>query len=489
MSPAPSINRPAILAAIMVTSFMISIESTIVATAMPQIVSRLGELKLYSWVFASFLLAQTATTVVFGKLADLYGRKHITLIGIAIFLVGSLACGFAWSMPALIVFRALQGLGAGAIMPVTATLVGDLYPAAERGKIQGWLASVWGISSVLGPLAGALIVQRFNWAWVFWINLPLCVVAALGFLVFLREDIAHHRRSVDVLGAVLFTVAVTGLMLALTEAGSPDHTASLAGLAAFILAGIAFVVQERRASDPMVALKVWAHRPIATCNAVSFFAGMTLIGITTFLPMYVQAVLGQSALVAGFALTVVVLGWPISATYAARNLVRFGLRPILVVGCLLLALGAFVFVFLHAGVSPLLAGIGSLVMGLGMGCLSTASMVIVQNAVGWTERGVATASQMFSRSLGSTLGATLLGAVLNLSLARQGHAVNSDQIRTLFERTALVPAGGTADAIRSALGYGLHLTFWGVFVVACLTVVASLFVPSVSVEGSRAEAA
>ena len=485
MRPDPTLNRPAILASIMVTSFMISIESTIVATAMPQIVSRLGDLKLYSWVFASFLLAQTATTVVFGKLADLYGRKHIVLIGIAIFLVGSLACGFARSMTALILFRVLQGLGAGAVMPVTATSIGDLYPAAERGKIQGWLASVWGVSSVLGPLAGALIVQHLSWAWVFWINLPLCVIAAVGFAVYLREDLEHHQRSVDVAGAVLFTISITGLMLALTESGSVHHATVAWGVAAFVAAGIAFVVQERRAADPMVALKVWAHRPIATANAVSFLSGMTLIGLTTFLPMYVQVVLERSALVAGFTLTVVVFGWPISATYVARNLVRFGLRRILVTGCALLAIGGSAFILLRPGSSPLLAGAGSLVIGLGMGCLSTAGMVIVQNAVGWAERGVATASQMFARSLGSTLGATVLGAVLNLSLAAEGHKVQPDQIRGLIDHSLAVGD----DAVRAAMAHALHLTFWGVFAMATLTFLASLLVPSVSVEGRREDTA
>jgi MFS family permease len=482
MRPADTLNRPAILAAIMVASFMIAIEVTIVSTAMPQIVSRLGNLKLYSWVFGSFLLTQTATTVVFGKLADLYGRKHVVLIGLGIFLAGSLACGFAWSMPALIVFRAIQGLGAGAMMPVTATLVGDLYPAAERGKIQGWLASVWGISSVLGPLAGALIVQHLSWAWVFWINVPLCLIAAAGFIVFLREDLEHQQRSVDIASALFFTVSVTGLMLALTEIGSAHKATMIWGVVAFVVAGALFVWQERRASDPMVAMKVWAHRPIAVCNAISLLAGMTTIGLTTFLPMYVQAVLDRSALVAGFTLTVMVLGWPVTATYAARNLVRFGLRPILVVGCLLMPLGASAFLLLHEGSSPWLAGAGSLVMGFGMGCLSTASMVIVQNAVGWTERGVATASQMFSRSLGSTLGATVLGGMLNISLASHGNVVKPDQIRGLLERAG--QAGG-AGPVRDALGQALHVTFWGVFVLALLTFLVSLLSPAVGIDGQE----
>ncbi len=484
MRPNAEINRTAIIIAIMIATFMIAIESTIVSTAMPQIVSRLGDLKLYSWVFASFLLAQTATTVVFGKLADLYGRKHIVLIGTAIFLVGSLACGLARSMTVLILFRALQGFGAGAMLPITATLIGDLYPAAERGKVQGWFASVWGISSVFGPLAGALIIQHLSWAWVFWINVPLCIASAAGFAFYLREDIEHQRRSVDVLGALLFTIAITGLMLALTEVGSVHRTVMLWSLAAFVIAGAAFALQERRARDPMVALKVWAHRPIAVCNGVALLSGMTTIGLTTFLPMYVQAVLGQSAVIAGLTLTVIVLGWPISATYVARNLVRFGLRPILIVGCLIMPIGASLFLWLHAGSSPWLAGAGSLIIGFGMGCLSTAGMIIVQNAVGWAERGVATASQMFARSLGSTVGAALLGGVLNISLAAHGSAVRSDQIRDLLDRAG---QSGGADAVRAALEQALHITFWGVFALALLTFVVSLLVPDVPIETTPAK--
>ena len=174
-------HRTLVIAAVMAAMFMIAIEATIVSTAMPQIAGQLGGLHLYSWVFAAFLLTQTATTVMFGKLADLYGRKPVMLAGIGIFVVGSVFCGFAWSMPSLIVFRLIQGVGAGAIQPVGMTVVGDLYSAQERGKIQGYLASVWGISAVLGPLAGGLIIQHFSWAWIFWINVPIGLAAAAGF--------------------------------------------------------------------------------------------------------------------------------------------------------------------------------------------------------------------------------------------------------------------------------------------------------------------
>src|SRR4051794_36290905 len=217
MPVAPHVNRPLVMAAVMSGMFMIAIEATIISTAMPQIAAQLGDLQLYSWVFSSFLLAQTATTMVFGKLSDIFGRKPVLLVGIAIFLAGSLLCGFATTMLWLIVFRLVQGLGAGAIQPIVLTVVGDLYPGAERGRVQGYLSSVWGVSSVLGPLAGGLIVEHLSWAWVFWINLPVGIGSSCLFVLFLHERVGSGARRVDVPGAVLFTVAVAALMVALTE--------------------------------------------------------------------------------------------------------------------------------------------------------------------------------------------------------------------------------------------------------------------------------
>ena len=470
----PRGQRPFVLAAVMAGMFMIAIEATIVSTAMPQIAARLGNLQYYSWVFSAFLLAQTATTVIFGKLADLFGRRPVLLAGIGIFLAGTVLCGLAWSMPALIVFRLIQGVGAGAIQPLCITVVGDLYSVQERGRIQGWLASVWGISSVLGPLAGGLIIQHASWAWVFWINIPVGLGAAALFIGFLREPPAHAVRSLDVAGAALFAVAVAALMIALTEAGSAGPAVTLGALAVAVVAALLFVWQERRAHDPMVAFALWARRPIATANAVALLSGMTVIGLTTFLPMYVQGVLGHSALVAGFALTAMVLGWPIGATVAARNVTRLGLRGTMLAGAVLLPLGGGVFLLLGQGSSPVLAGAGSLVMGLGMGFVSNAGILIIQTTAVRAERGAATASNIFSRNLGSTLGAAALGAVLNLSLARVG--VGPEQIRHLLDQ-------GTATAgdalVRGALDHALHLTFWAILAIAVATLLGALLVPKV----------
>ena len=469
----------------MAAMFMIACEATIVSTAMPQIVGELGGLPLYAWVFSSFLLTQTATTVVFGKLSDLFGRKPILLAGIAVFLIGSILCGFAWSMPSMIVFRLIQGVGAGAIQPVGMTVVGDLYSAQERGKIQGVLASVWAVSAVVGPLAGGLIIQSLSWAWIFWINVPVGVLSAVGFLLFLHEDVTLERRPIDVVGAGLFTIAVASLMIGLTEVGTGTGWLSAGAGLVCLVSAVLFVLQERRAAEPMVALDLWGRRPIAAANGASLLAGMALIGLTTFLPMYVQGVLNRSPLVAGFALTMMVLGWPVGATWAARAFVRHGLRRILVLGSVLMPVGALAFLFLGEYPSPVLAGAGSLVVGLGMGLLSTSCMVLIQEIVDWSQRGSATASNLFSRNLGSTLGATVLGAVLNYGLARSGPqgAVTSEQLRHLLE--ANTGLSGSDAGVRAVLQSSLNLTFWAVFVVALLTVGLALLVPTVRLGRAR----
>ena len=473
----------------MASMFMVAIEATIISTAMPQIVADLGGLSLYSWVFSSFLLTQTAMTVVFGKLSDLYGRKPIMLIGIAIFVAGSLFAGFAWSMPSMIVFRLIQGIGAGAVQPVALTIVADLYPAHERGKVQGWLASVWAFSAVVGPLAGSLIIQNLSWAWVFWINAPIGLAAAIGFTFFLHENVKHQRRSIDYAGAALFAAAIAALMFALTEAGSLNRTNTLVAGGLFVVCAALFVAQERRAPDPMISFALWRRRPIAAANGATLLAGMALMGLTTFLPMYVQVVLQRSAIVAGLALTMMVLGWPAGATIAARSFQRVGLRRLLLTGSGLLPVGAIFFVTLGPESSPVAAALGSLVMGLGMGLLSVSSLVLIQEIVEWSQRGSVTASNLFARNLGSTVGATVFGAVVNFGLSHMstGAAVTADQLQQLLQSSAGTIGGD--PQVRLALQHSLHLMFWAMLLVALAIALMASLVPTVTLGRARQEAA
>lgn len=461
--------------------FMVAIEATIIATAMPQIVADLGGLPLYSWVFSSFLLAQTSMTVVFGNLADIYGRKPVMLVGIAIFLFGSTLAGFAGSMPSMILFRVIQGAGAGAMQTVAMTIVSDLYPARERGKIQGYLASVWAISAVLGPIVGSLIVREWSWSWVFWINIPIGIAAAAGFIAFLHEDSEREGRSIDIAGATSFTIAVTALLIFLTEIGTADQRTLWVTGAVFCLGSAAFVVQERRAAHPMISFALWSRRPIAATNGVAVFSNMALMGLTTFLPIYVQIVLRRSPVVAGLALTMMLVGWPAGATLGARTFHRFSLRRILLTGTFLLPVGAAVFVLLTPESSPGMAGVGSLIMGFGMGLSSVSSLVLIQEIVDRPQRGSATASIRFSRNLGSTLGATVLAAVLNYGLAHVlgGKAVTSDQLRQLLSANPGTISG--EGAVRLALQHSLNLTFWAMLMISLATVTLAFLVPPVGI--------
>ena len=471
------LRRPLIVAAIVLATFMIAIEATIVATAMPHIVGQLGGFAYYSWVFSAFLLAQTTTTVIYGKLSDIFGRRPLLICGLVLFLAASLFCGFAWSMPSLILFRLLQGLGAGAIQPITATIVGDLYQIEERGKVQGLLSSVWASSAVLGPLIGGVIVDHLPWAWIFWINIPFGFLSIGLLLLFLRERIERRSHRIDYLGAILFSVAIVSFLIVLTEAQSSTSLILGFGLLFLLSTGL-FFWQELRTTEPMVSLTLWRRRLIATCNIATLLAGMALIGLTTVLPLYVQGVLGGSPTMAGFALTMLTVGWPLAVTLATRCYHLFGIRNTLRFGGLMFPTGAAMLMLLNPTSDPLMAGIGPFVMGFGMGLLSITSIILIQESVDWAARGSATSSNLFARSLGNTLGATALGAVLNLGIAAYASDATADRVHDVLESKTGLAQAATSLIVRPVLDGALHLTFWSILAMAVLACLAAWAIPA-----------
>ncbi len=477
-------RRPWVLAALVLAMFMAAIEGTIVATAMPSIAASLGGFALYSWVFSAFLLMQAISTPMFGKLADLYGRKPVFVGGVLLFLVGSILCGLAPSMVTLVVFRAIQGLGAGAAYPTVTTLAGDLYALRERARVQGYLSSVWGVSAVIGPLAGGLIVQVAHWSWIFWLNVPFGVFAILGVVLFLHEDVQTRRHHIDGLGAGLFLVSISALMLVLTEAGQwgVPRLVVLSCVSALGLA--AFLWHERRAPEPMIDLAQWRDRLIATSNLATLTSGVMMIGLITYLPTYVQGIMGQSPLVAGFTLTSMSIGWPIASVLAGRLLVPLGARATARIGGAAGLLAGALFVLMRPSFGPLWASVSSLLMGVGMGFLSTTFIVAIQSSVGWDRRGVATATNLFMRILGNAMGAALLGGTLNLGLrhsfAQRGLAGSAslDSVQSLLERGTSAAGGGPAmDALRSSLAFGLHRVYLVVFLFTVATAALTLLLP------------
>jgi len=476
-------RRPVVLGCVMLALFMSAIEVTIVATALPQIVGRLGGFALYTWVFSGFLLTQTATILVFGKLADLYGRRPVLIGGMIVFLIGSTLCGLAWSMPALIGFRLLQGLGAGSIQPVAFTIVGDLYDANERPRVQGWLSSVWGFAAIVGPLAGGTIVETLSWRWIFWINVPFGLLAIAGLAMFYHERIGHRKHAIDYAGTLCFCVGMAALLVALMQGGVAWPWVSLQTLALAALFAGAFalyVARERRAEEPMVDVRLWRAPLVARVNAAALFGGATIIGVTSFVPIDVQGVLGRSALVAGFALTAMSVGWPLASTLSGRFLRAFHARGTVRIGGTLLFIGTVLLAMMPRSAGPAWIGVGSFTIGFGMGLLNTTSMILIQGSVPWEQRGSATAANVFSRMLGGTLGAAVLGAVLNTVLhARLGASTGEgiEGIRRMFAGAVEALSSAEREALVAALAAGLARVFAVLVLFGALALVAAWLVP------------
>jgi EmrB/QacA subfamily drug resistance transporter len=479
-----STNRRFVLVCVIIATFMSAVEATIVATAMPRIIADVGGFSLYAWVFSVFLMAQAATTVTYGRLADTFGRRPTLIVGLSIFLAGSLMCGFAWSMPSLIIFRAIQGIGAGSIQPIANTIIGDHYAPEERATIQGYLGSVWGIAAIIGPLIGSIIVQHISWSWIFWLNIPFCLLTIVGLTLFLREKIAPKRHAIDYLGAVLFASMIITVLMVLTP-GHSDILAQTSSRVAltlvFLLSAALFVLQERRAPEPMISFDFWSDPLVASANGATLIAGMLVIGMTSLLPIYVQGVLSRSPLVAGMTLTTLSIGWPLASIVASRLYRWLSPRNTLRLGGLIIFCAGLIFPWL--GLSDGVAPTGGLVLGFGIGLLITTSIILVQSSVDWSRRGSATASNVFARILGSTLGASILGAVMNFGIARasgsEGSAATFDTIRELLDQPSGVDAGTPAQhALQQILFSGLHLTFWAISLLALMTFLIALLVPA-----------
>jgi EmrB/QacA subfamily drug resistance transporter len=481
-----STNRRFVLVCVIIAMFMSAVEATIVATAMPRIIADVGGFSLYAWVFSVFLMAQAATTVTYGRLADTFGRRPTLIVGLSIFLAGSLMCGFAWSMPSLIIFRAIQGIGAGSIQPIANTIIGDHYAPEERATIQGYLGSVWGIAAIIGPLIGSIIVQHISWSWIFLLNIPFCLLTIVGLTLFLREKIAPKRHAIDYLGAVLFAVMIITVLMVLTP-GHSDILAQTSSRVAltlvFLLSAALFVLQERRAPEPMISFDFWSDPLVASANGATLIAGMLVIGMTSLLPIYVQGVLSRSPLVAGMTLTTLSIGWPLASIVASRLYRWLSPRNTLRLGGLIIFCAGLIFPWLGLSDGVALAATGGLVLGFGIGLLITTSIILVQSSVDWSRRGSATASNVFARILGSTLGASILGAVMNFGIARasgsEGSAATFDTIRELLDQPSGVDAGTPAQhALQQILFSGLHLTFWAISLLALMTFLIALLVPA-----------
>jgi EmrB/QacA subfamily drug resistance transporter len=473
----------------MLTMALAAMDTTIVSTAVPQIVGSIGGFSIFSWLFSVYLLTQTVTIPVYGKLADLYGRKPVLLVGIAVFLIGSAACSGAWSMVALIVFRGLQGLGAGAIQATVQTVAGDLYSLRERGRVQGWLSSVWAVAAVAGPTLGGLFADYASWRWIFLINLPIGALAVVLIVRFLHEaPSAGRRHRVDYAGSTLILLACGVLVFALLQGGVAwawGSAASIACFAAAVLLGAAAVRVEQRAAEPVVPGWVWRERVVAGSNLGYIALGLLVIGPSTFLPTFAQTVLGYGAVAAGFVLATMSVSWPLAAALCSRLYLRIGFRDTALLGAVISAAGVALFLVLPFAPSVWAVVASTFVLGAGLGLVSTPLVVGVQSSVPRERRGVATGSLMFCRFLGQSLGAAVFGAIVNGTLqSRLDDAPAAVASSLPHEVDAVEPAvlghrlgGGALRYLREALDAATHHVYAGLTVVAVLAVLALLVLP------------
>jgi EmrB/QacA subfamily drug resistance transporter len=495
-------NRGLVVAGLIMAMSLAALDSTVIATAIPTIVGNLGGLDLFSWVFSVYLLTSTVTVPLFGKLADLYGRKPVLILGNVLFLIGSSLCGLSQSMEQLIFFRAIQGLGAGAVAPMVLTIIGDLFPIEERARIQGLTSSVWGIAGIAGPAVGALFADQIGWRWVFYVNIPFGLGAIAVTWWYFHENVQRREHTLDLMGAALLSGGVVCLLLALLQGVDrfgwlAPETLALVAIAAVLL-GV-FIWQEKRSPEPLISLALFKNRVVSIGCLAGFASGGLMFGISSYVPLFVQGVYGGSAIDAGMVLGPMSIGWVSASTLSGKLIPKIGYRPMAIAGGVGLVIGSSLLLLMDRESSIAIALVAVTAIGAGMGFSTSATIISVQNAVDWTQRGIATAMTQFVRTIGGSIMVAVMGAVL------------ASQLSGRFASIEGVPPGSTADELlneatreelpaavlrqmQEALGSSLHDTYYLVVAVAVACLAIMFFFPrgraqDLQASGARAEQA
>lgn len=494
-------RRRAVTAGVLLGMFLAAMEMTIVGTAMPTVIAALGGLSHYSWVFSAYLITSTVPVPVWGKLSDIYGRGRLFQIGIGMFLLGSVLSGLSTTMTQLIIFRAIQGLGAGILMPLAMTIIGDIYTLEERTRMQAVFSGVWGLSSVIGPLIGGIITDQFSWRWVFYINVPFGLAAAVIIGFSLQEPKVRQRPHIDYAGAITLIIAVTLLMLALVQndaAQGGAHSTSLFSplniglLLSALLGFVLFIWIERRAVDPIMPLELFGNRVVSVSLMAGLCVGVAMFGAISFVPFFAQGVLGSTATEAGSLLTPLLLSWVVMGIIGARFLLRVGFRRVAIAGLTLMTIGLAA-LSTSSQSTPRLLLLSELgVIGSGLGLTVLTLIMATQQAVVRTQLGLVTSLSQFSRSIGGAMGVAVMGVVLSSSLTSLIMAMVGKVEGLTLEQAAQLAAhpnalietsAGTTlsapvmTALKTALASSLNNVFWLCTAFALLGLFAVFWLP------------
>ncbi|MGJ5898092.1 MDR family MFS transporter [Streptomyces niveiscabiei] len=484
-----------VLLALMITMMLAMLDNMIVGTAMPTIVGDLGGLEHLSWVVTAYTLATAAATPIWGKLGDMYGRKATFMTSIVIFLIGSALSGMAQDMGQLIAFRAVQGLGAGGLMVGVMAIIGDLVPPRERGKYQGMMAGVMALAMIGGPLVGGTITDHWGWRWAFYINLPLGVVALGLISVVLHLPRKRAQARIDYLGAALLTVGITSIVLVTTWGGT-EYAWTSARIMELIAIGVAslvgFVFWQKKAAEPILPLHIFRSLNFTLMSVIGFVTGFVMFGATLFLPLYQQSVQGASATNSGLLLLPMLGAMLVTSMVAGRITTSTGRYKVFpVAGSVLMIAGLYLLSTMDTGTSRFTSGVYMAVVGLGMGCLMQITMLVAQNSVEMKDMGVASSSATLFRTLGSSFGVAIMGALFNNRVqdvmseraGALGSKVTEASAQLDAASLAKLPAAAR-EAYQYAVSSGSHSAFLLGAVIAVIALVAAVFVKEVPLRGA-----
>ncbi len=481
-------RRGLVLGGVMAAVFLAAMESTVVATAMPTVIASLGGIRIYSWTFSAFLLTSTVTMPIWGRLADQVGRRRAYLAGLALFLLGSALAGLSQSMEQLIAFRALQGLGAGSLISIGMTIVGDLYGVEQRAKMQGYFSGVWGVASLVGPLVGGILTDRVSWRWVFYVNLPFGLLAAAAIAIGLRDESRERpRTSFDLLGMGLFATAISALLVGLVEIGAGGSRRPI-GVALLVLSSVLlvfFVQVERRVAEPVIPLRLFANPVLRAAAVTGLLSGMAMFGAITYVPLYLQAVTGSTATQAGWVLMPFVLGWVVFSIVGARLVLRVGYRRVVLAGMAALVAAFVLLAGWDESLTRLTAARDIALAGVGMGLVFVPMLIAVQNSVPRAILGSATSLTGFFRTVGGAVGVAVMGAAMTYRLERAleglvttAPAELQESLRWLAAHPDLavnpVTRATLGEAVLSQMRPVLAHAIGGVFVVGLVIAVTAL---------------
>ncbi|MBI2864381.1 MAG: MFS transporter [Chloroflexi bacterium] len=486
-----------------------ALDQTIVGTAMPRVIASLGGMSLYTWVATTYMLTATTSMPIYGKIADIYGHKRIYILGLFIFMLGSALSGMSQSMGQLILFRGIQGLGAGATMPVAMAIIGDLFPPTQRAKLQGVMGGVFGIASVIGPTAGGYITDNLDWRWVFYVNLPLGLVAAAILLIALPALNSKERRSIDYAGAITMVVAIVSMLLSTAWGGRDYAWLSPQILGLLILSGvawIAFIAIERRATEPILPLWLFRNSVFSVSAIVVFLSGMGMFAGIMFVPLFVQGVIGESATNSGMITTPMMLSVVVGSIVGGQLIARVGRYGLIgTLGMVIVSGGMFLLAGMNVATSGDVVVRNMIVTGFGLGITMPLFMIAVQNSFERRFMGVVTSSVQFFRSIGGTIGITILGSLMTgvfsselqsrLSAAlppQLAQGLSSGVMGQLANPQSMMTPGGSGGfgqlpaplapfkdgieaAVKGALSLSIQEVFIAGFFVCVLSVIACFF--------------